>query len=86
MNDGYKMVPLEISAFYLIPFSTQHFNSFSVVDSDYTLANISDLGDVAIQMKSKNRLWNSRGNWTDYVIYDFISVHGQMRFRDLNSR
>ncbi len=84
MNDGYKMVPLEISAFYLIPFSTQHFKFFFGGGFGlYFGEHIRDLGDVAISNEIKKIGYGIHvAIGLDYVIYDFISVRGQMRFRD----
>lgn len=84
MNDGYKMIPLEISVFYLIPFSTEKFKFFFGGGFGlYFGEHIRELGNVTISNVSKKIGYGIHvAIGMDYVIYNFISVRGQMRFRD----
>ncbi len=84
MNDGYKMTPLEISAYYLIPFSSEHFKFFFGGGFGlYFGKHIRDLGDVTISAQSRKVGYGLHvAIGMDYVIYNFLSVRGQMRFRD----
>jgi hypothetical protein len=84
MKDGYKMIPVELSLFYLIPFSTEHFKfylggGFGI----YIGEQIREVGDVTVSNESKKIGFGIHlAIGLDYVINDFISIRGQMRSRD----
>ncbi len=84
MKDGYKMIPIELSVFYLIPFSTERFKFFLGGGFGiYIGEQIRELGDVTISNESKKIGYGIHvAIGMDYVINDFISVRGQMRSRD----
>lgn len=84
INDGYKMFPLEISAYYLIPFSSEHFKFFFGGGFGIYFGNhIRELGDVTISTESNKIGYGIHvALGIDYVIHRIISVRGQMRFRD----
>ncbi|MBA4406352.1 hypothetical protein C0389_03670 [bacterium] len=84
MNDGYKMTPLEISGYYLIPFSSEHFKFFFGGGFGLYFGNhIRNFGDVTIENENSKIGYGMHvAVGMDYVIYNFISVRGQIRFRD----
>ncbi|MFA7229546.1 MAG: outer membrane beta-barrel protein [Melioribacteraceae bacterium] len=84
MNDGYKMIPVEISAYYLIPFSNDRFRFFMGGGVGlYFGRHLRELGDVTINNDSPKAGYGIHvAVGMDFIIYDFISFRGQMRFRD----
>lgn len=84
MDDGYQMIPLEVSGYYLIPFSTEHFKFFFGGGFGlYFGKHIRTLGDVTSSTETSKIGYGIHVAFgMDYVIYDFLSVRGQMRFRD----
>lgn len=84
MNDGYKMIPIELSAYYLIPFSTERFKFYMGGGFGlYIGEQIRELGDVSISNESKKIGYGIQVSvGMDYLVNQFLSVRGQMRFRD----
>ncbi|MDH7604008.1 MAG: hypothetical protein QHH13_03830 [Melioribacter sp.] len=92
INDGYRIIPLELSLYYFLPFSTEKFKfymgggfgfyfgkSLRQVENISAINNGANIGygiQVSVLM--------------EYLIYDFIFLRTQMRFRDpeieLNSK
>ena len=84
MNDGYKMIPVELTAYYLIPFSTERFKFFMGGGFGvYIGEHIRELGDVKVSNESKKLGYGIHVSVEmDYLVYSFLSVRMQMRFRD----
>ncbi len=84
INDGYRIIPLELSLYYYLPFSTNNFKfymgggfGFYFGKSLRQFENITALNDgvnlgYGIQVSAT----------MEYLIYDFIFFRTQMRFRD----
>ncbi len=84
MKDGYKTVPIEFSAYYLIPFSTERFKFYMGGGFGlYIGQQIRELGDVSISNESKKIGYGIQVSvGMDYLVNQFLSLRGQMRFRD----
>ena len=84
MNDGYKMIPIELSAYYLIPFSTERFKFYMGGGFGlYIGEQIRELGDVSVSNESKKIGYGIQVSvGLDYLVNQFFSIRGQMRFRD----
>lgn len=84
MKDGYQFIPIELSFYYYLPFSTERFKFFMGGGGGIYFAKyIRELADVSISSEQKKI---SAGIHVvvglEYIIKDFISVRGQMRFRN----
>lgn len=84
MNDGYKVIPVEFSIYYMLPFSTEYFKFFMGGGGGiYFGSHIRDLGDVsAVDDGSKIGYGIHVAVGMDYVVNQYLSIRGQMRFRD----
>lgn len=84
IKDGYEIYPVEISLYYLLPFSTERFKFFMGGGGGlYFGKHIRQLGDVSIFSDGSKIGYGIQVSLgMDYLIYDFISVRTQMRFRD----
>ena len=84
MTDGYKMIPLELSLYYQLPFSTESFKFFMGGGMGiYFGWNIRAVGDVSIKNISRKIGYGIHVSvGMDYVVKKFLSLRGQMRFRD----
>jgi hypothetical protein len=82
--DGYQMIPVEFSVYYLIPFSTERFKFFMGGGMAFYIGSqIRELGDVKISNeKQKVGFGIHVAVGMDYVVKNFLSVRFQMRFRD----
>jgi hypothetical protein len=84
INDGYKVIPIEISAYYLVPFSTEKFKMFMGGGAGFYLGNhIREIGDVTISNETKKAGFGIHvAVGFDYLIHEFIALRMQMRFRE----
>ena len=84
MRDGYKMIPIEFSAYYLIPFSTERFKFYMGGGFGlYIGEQIRELGDVSISNESKKIGYGINVSiGMDFLVNQFLSIRTQMRFRD----
>lgn len=84
LKDGFQFVPIEFSLYYYLPFSSDHFIFYMGGGAGlYFGKQIRNLGDVTIESRNKKLgagIHVSVG--MEYVIWNFISIRGQMRFRD----
>ena len=84
MNDGYKMILVELSAYYLIPFSTERFKFYMGGGFGFYIGEqIRELGDVSVSNESRKIGYGIQVSvGLDYLVNQFFSIRGQMRFRD----
>ncbi|MEG8946566.1 hypothetical protein [Rosettibacter firmus] len=86
INDGYKIIPFEITLYYLLPFSTEKFKfymgggaGFYFGKSNRNFENIYAVNDKI------NFDFGIQVSFTmDYIINSLIFLRTQMRFRDPN--
>lgn len=84
MNDGYRVIPVELSIYYHLPFSTEHFKFFMGGGFGFYIGEqVRNLGDVSISNETKKIGYGIHvAVGMDYVVSNFLSLRGQMRFRD----
>lgn len=84
VEEGFKMIPIEVSVYYFVPFSTESFKFFmgggvGIYIGEY----IRDFADVSLENVSRDFSWGIHGRiGMDCVITDYFSVRGEMKFRD----
>lgn len=84
IKDGFSVIPVELSIYYLLPFSTQRFKFFMGGGGGiYFGKHIREFGDVFFENeKSQIGYGIHVGVGMEYFIQDYFSIRGQMRFRD----
>jgi len=84
VEDGFRLFPLELSAYYLLPFSTEHFKFLMGGGIGYYIgSHIRKFGDVEVSNVERKAAYGIHVSLSiDYLIRDFVSVRGEMKFRD----
>lgn len=84
VEEGFKMIPVELSVYYFIPFSTESFKFFMGGGAGvYFGQYIRNFADVSLEHVSSEFSWGIHGRvGMDYLITDYFSVRGEMKFRD----
>lgn len=84
VEDGFRLIPLELSAYYLLPFSTEQFKFLMGGGLGYYVgSHIRKFGDVEVSNAERKIAYGIHVSISmDYLIKDFISVRGEMKFRD----
>ncbi|MFO7446686.1 MAG: hypothetical protein R6W90_09975 [Ignavibacteriaceae bacterium] len=84
VNDGFSMIPLELSIYYLIPFSTENFKFLMGGGGGFYYGeHIREVGDAEVSNLERKTAYGIHVIIAmDYLVRDNISVHGEMKFRD----
>ncbi len=84
MEEGYKTMPLELSILYELPFSSKQFLFFMGggigIYSGQHIRKIRNVESSSDEQKITFGVHVQFG--MDYVVYDFLSIRGEMLFRD----
>jgi hypothetical protein len=83
-QDGFEVYPVELSAYYIMPFSTVDFHfyiggGFGLYYGNH-LRNFGEADVTTIRQDLGYGIQVSTG--MDYLITDFFSVRGELKFRD----
>jgi len=84
VRDGYELYPLEFSAYYFLPFSTEDFKfymggGFGI----YFGKRTREFGDIKFDDVDSDTGFGIHVNvGMDYLIFDNLSARGEVRFRD----
>lgn len=84
VEDGFQLIPLELSTYYLLPFSTEHFKFLMGGGIGYYFgSHIRKFGDVEVSNADRKSAYGIHVSISlDYLLRDFVSVRGEMKFRD----
>jgi outer membrane protein W len=84
VEDGFKMIPVELSIHYLLPFSTESFKFFMGGGMGYYFGEqIRKFSDVEVENAERKSAYGIHVSISmDYVINSIIAVRGEMKFRD----
>jgi hypothetical protein len=84
IEDGYGIVPVELSLYYHLPFSSDEWRlSIYGGGAFYIGSHIRKLGDLEVEnLKRKLAYGIQVGVLCDYVINRFLAVSGELKFRD----
>jgi outer membrane protein W len=84
VEDGFKLIPLELSAYYLLPFSTERFKFLMGGGLGYYIgSHVRKFGDVEVSNVERKAAYGIHVSISmDYLVRDFISVRSEMKFRD----
>ncbi len=84
VEDGFEIIPVELSAYYYLPFSTQDFKFFMGGGFGvYFGKHLRKFGDATLEKVSQKFAYGIQVQvGMDYLITDFLSTRFEMRFRD----
>jgi outer membrane protein W len=84
IEDGYKMYPIELTLYYIMPFSTESFKFFmGGGGAVYIGEHIRKFGNASVSNQSREFSYGihvSAG--MEYMITEYFSVRGETQFRD----
>jgi outer membrane protein W len=84
VTDGFLLIPVELSGYYILPFSTEKFKFLMGGGVGYYYGKqVREFGDAAVRAISRNFAYGIQVSVSmDYMILDNLSVHSAMKFRD----
>jgi hypothetical protein len=84
VKDGFTVIPVEFSIYYLMPFSTGSFKMYFGGGAGYYFGSqIRKFGDVEVSNAGRKFAYGIQALvGTDFMLTDFMSVRGEMKFRD----
>ncbi|MDP4117237.1 MAG: hypothetical protein Q8903_13960 [Bacteroidota bacterium] len=84
VKDGFKVIPVELSVYYLMPFSTESFKMYFGGGAGYYFGSqIRKFGDADISTTSRKFAYGIQALvGTDFMLFNNISIRGEMKFRD----
>ncbi|MGE5682476.1 MAG: OmpW family outer membrane protein [Bacillota bacterium] len=84
VEDGFKLIPIELSAHYLLPFSNDNFRLYMGGGVAYYIGeHIRKFGDVEVSNLRREFAYGIQFSVSsDYMINKYISLRGEMKFRD----
>lgn len=84
VEDGFNMIPVELSIYYVIPFSTEKFKFLMGAGVGYYLGNQirNFAGDKVVTINRKIAFGINVSVSMDYLLTKSIGIHTSMKFRD----
>lgn len=84
VDDGFILIPLEFTLFYILPFSTEDFKFAMGGGVGYYLGeHVRQFGQVKVSNVERKTAYGIHVLISgDYMITDFLSARGEMKFRD----
>lgn len=84
VNDGFLLIPLELSGYYVLPFSTEKFKFLMGGGFGYYYGkHIREFGDATVRAISRNFAYGIQVSVSmDYLLLENLSIHSAMKFRD----
>lgn len=84
IDDGFELIPVELTLYYLVPFSTEKFKFYMGGGAGlYFGKHIRNFSDVSVSdIGSETTYGIQVTTGMDYLANEFISLRAEMRFRD----
>ena len=84
VDEGFSIIPIELAAYYLLPFSTDDFKFHMGGGVGAYIGNhIRNIGSAKLKSVEQDIAYGIHVNiGMDYMVFDYLSVRGEMRFRD----
>jgi len=84
IQDGFEVYPVELSAYYIMPFSTVDFHFYIGGGMGLYYGNhVRNFGEADVTTISQDLGYGIQvSTGMDYLITDFFSVRGELKFRD----
>lgn len=88
VREGFTLIPIEVSAYYFLPFSTEDFKFYMGGGIGiYTGSRTREFGDIKFKDVSSEIGYGIQVSvGMDYMIFQNLSLHGELRFRDPDFR
>lgn len=88
VREGFILFPIEFSAYYFLPFSTEDFKFYMGAGIGiYTGSRTREFGDIKfIDVSNEIGYGIQVSVGMDYMIFNNLSIHGELRFRDPDFR
>jgi hypothetical protein len=83
-DEGFNIIPIELSGYYLLPFSTEDFKFHMGGGFGMYIGNhIRKIGNAELENVDRDVAFGIHVNiGMDYIVFDYLSIRGEMRFRD----
>jgi len=84
VDDGFLFIPVELSAYYLLPFSTEKFKFLMGGGAGYYLGtHVRKFGDAEVSNVDRKFAYGIHvGVSMDYLLRENVSIRTEMKFRD----
>jgi len=84
IKEGYKLIPIEFTVFYLLPFSTEYFKfQMGGGVGYYHGSRFKEFGGASVVTMNREFAFGIQVITScDFLINEFLSVRGEMKFRD----
>jgi len=84
VEEGFTFIPVEVTAYYLLPFSTEKFKFLMGGGAGYYYGNhIRKIGDAEVNTIDRKFAYGIHVNISmDYLFRNNISIRSEMKFRD----
>lgn len=84
IKDGYELIPVELSVYYFLPFSTSEFIFYMGGGMGLYFGNhVRQFGDIEVTTVRQDLSYGIHVSLgMDYMVEDFFSIRGVMKFRD----
>jgi outer membrane protein W len=82
--DGFLLIPIELSGYYILPFSTEKFKFLMGGGGAYYYGkHIREFGNASVSSVSQDVAYGVQVSISmDYMIRNDITIHSEMKFRD----
>lgn len=84
VKDGFLLIPIEVSVYYLMPFSTDFFKMIFGGGMGYYIGSqIRSFGDAATSTQKRNFAYGIQALvGSDFMLTENVSLRAEMKFRD----
>jgi outer membrane protein W len=84
VKDGFLLIPIELSGYYILPFSTEKFKFLMGGGVGYYYGNhIREFGNVSVSTVKRDFAYGIHVSVSmDYLLLDYLTIHSEMKFRD----
>lgn len=84
VTDGFLLIPVELSGYYILPFSTERFKFLMGGGAAYYYSrHIREFGNAEISTVNREFAYGIQVSISmDYLIRNDVTVHAEMKFRD----
>lgn len=84
VKDGFLLIPIELSGYYILPFSTEKFKFLMGGGVGYYYgSHIREFGNVSVTTINRDFAYGIHVSVSmDYLLLDYLTIHSEMKFRD----
>lgn len=84
VEDGFRLIPVELSLYYILPFSTERFKFLLGGGAGYYWGeHLRKIGVAEVSNIERKIAYGIQVSVSmEYLIFDYLAVRGEMKFRD----